>query len=268
MDVLVKNNTNNSLEFSIFCQKTNSNYYIHYFSCHDDNVKYATISSMFLRAYRVCDPQYLDTEINTIYNVFSELSYPKWFIDVAHRKARKTYFKINATSEENKEKKCIVVPFNQNLKFLNFFFKESTYKLVFNNPGTIGKTLINNKTKLNKEAGVYQIPCKDITCGRSYFGETGRSLNIRINEHKNEIRKGNDLNALFHHMESTNHAIDFQKKELLFCSEDYIERRIVESCLIDSRSNFNISSGHFKINKFLNKVILKDVDKKIAKTVN
>ena len=96
----------------------------------------------------------------------------------------------------------------------------------------------------------------------------GRSLDIRIKEHKNEIRKGNDLNAHFHHMESTNHAIDFQKKELLFCSEDYVKRRIVESCLIDSQANFIISSGHFKINKILNKIILNDVDKKKPRAVN
>ena len=230
-------------------------------------MKYSTISSMFLRAYRVCDPQYLDNELNTIFNIFSDLSYPKWFVDVAHRKARKTYFKIN-TEKENSDKQCIVLPFNQNLKFLKNTLKESNFKLVFNNPETIGKTLINNKSKVNIEAGVYQIPCKDVNCKKSYFGETGRSLNIRISEHKNDIRRGNELNALFNHMESTDHGIDFQKKELLFCSEDYIERRIVESCLIDSQPNFNISAGHFKINKILNKIILNDVSKKRARTVH
>ena len=267
LDVLVRKKQDNFLEFSVFRKATHSNSYIHYFSSHDNSVKTSTISSMFLRAYRVCNPQFLDDEISRIYEIFSSLFYPKWFIDKAHSKSRKTYFRTNPVREEDDYKRCIVLPFNSNLKFLNNVLKESSYKLAFNNPGTIGKTLINNKPKQTIEAGVYKIPCKEVTCGKSYYGETGRSLDIRIKEHKNDIRRGNDQNALFHHMESSSHGIDFEKKELLFRSEDYVERRIVESCLIDSKNNFNISAGQFKINKILNKIIIFDMEKKRTRIV-
>ena len=63
-------------------------------------------------------------------------------------------------------------------------------------------------------------------------------------------------------MSSTNHAIYFDKKELIFPSEDYVKRRIVESSLIDSRINFNLSAGQFKLNKILNKIILYDIEKR------
>ena len=267
LDVLVGKKADNFLEFSVYRKATHSNSYIHFFSSHDSSVKYSTISSMFLRAYRVCNPQFLDEEINVIYKIFTNLFYPKWFIDKAHRKSRKTYFKTNSVQEDSDYKRCIVFPFNQNLKFLNNVLKESNYKLAFNNPGTIGKTLINNKPKQTIEAGVYKIPCKDINCGKSYYGETGRSMDVRIKEHKNDIRTGNNQNALFNHMESTAHCIDFENKELFFQSENYIERRIVESCLIDSKSNYNMSAGQFKINKILNKIILFDIEKKRTRIV-
>ena len=85
-----------------------------------------------------------------------------------------------------------------------------------------------------------------------------------MKEHRNDIRRGNNQNALFNHMETSDHCIDFDSKKLVFPSEDYIERRIVESCLIDSKKNFNISAGHFKLNPILNKIILFNVDKKRA----
>ena len=262
LDVMVKNSLNHNLEFLVFRKATHSNSYIHYFSCHDDNVKYSSISSMFLRAYRVCDPQYLDEELAKIFQIFSQLFYPKWFIDEAHRKARKTFFQINSKPDENDPKRCIVLPFNKNLKFLNKVLKDTDYKIAFNNPGTIGKTLISNKDNSKIEAGVYKIPCKEINCKKNYFGETGRNINIRAKEHKNEIRKGNEQNALFSHMNTTSHNIDFDKQELIFPSENYVERRIVESSYIESRSNFNLSAGQFKLNKILNKIILSNIEKR------
>ena len=248
LDVMVRKSLNNNLEFSVFRKATHSNAYIHYFSCHDDSVKYSSISCMFLRAYRTCSPQFLDEEVNNIFEIFSKLSYPKWFIEQGHKKARKTYFQINSKSDDDQFKNCIVLPFNQNLKFLKSILKDTEFKLAFNNPGTLSKTLICNKNS-TIEAGVYSIPCKEPNCKKSYFGETGRNIKIRSKEHKNDIRKGNDQNALFSHMNSTNHAIDFNNQKLLFKSENYVERRIVESCYIDSRNNFNLPDGHFKLSK-------------------
>ena len=67
-------------------------------------------------------------------------------------------------------------------------------------------------------------------------------------------------------MDTTSHAIDFENKKLVFPSENYIERRIVESCLIDTKDNFNISAGHFKLNKILNKILLYNLEEKSKKT--
>ena len=47
------------------------------------------ISSIFLRAYRICSFQYLDKEI---LNIFKCLKYLEWFIKKAHLKARKTFY--------------------------------------------------------------------------------------------------------------------------------------------------------------------------------
>ena len=35
---------------------------------------------------------------------------------------------------------------------------------------------------------VYEVPCED--CDRSYIGESGRSLEVRLAEHQRHVRKG------------------------------------------------------------------------------
>ena len=54
---------------------------------------------------------------------------------------------------------------------------------------------------IEKTEVVYAIHCE---CGRTYIGETGRTLKIRMTEHKRVIRVGDLQNA---HVNSTGHNI-------------------------------------------------------------
>ena len=47
---------------------------------------------MFLRALKVCDPEYLDTELQHINLVAKKLCYPESFINMAWMQARKAYY--------------------------------------------------------------------------------------------------------------------------------------------------------------------------------
>ena len=53
---------------------------------------------MFLRAFRICSPEYFDMEISNIFDIGFRLKYPKKVLDVSLRKARKTFY-----SAENKK---------------------------------------------------------------------------------------------------------------------------------------------------------------------
>ena len=122
--------------------------------------------------------------------------------------------------------------------------------VAFTYPNTISKTLIKNKPKTEENVGVYTIPCK--TCpDAAYFGETGRNLEKRKYEHRRDIRVGNEKSALFCHVRDQQHFFDFDQAKIVFNSNDYLKRRIVESALISSTPNINLSQGHFAFNKVI-----------------
>ena len=65
-----------------------------------DKIKEAAINNIFQRAYKLCDPLFLEHEIEFIYKIFKNLGYEKYFIDKAYYKTRLVYYK-----ERNTEKK-------------------------------------------------------------------------------------------------------------------------------------------------------------------
>ena len=56
--------------------------------------------------------------------------------------------------------------------------------------------------------GVYIIPCKD--CNLMYIGQTGKSLEVRFNQHKDAILK---------HVRGTNHEINWRAAKHVFNSK-------------------------------------------------
>ena len=241
------------LHFSVYRKPTCSNAYIHFYSFHDIRIKKAVVSGLILRAYRVCDAGTLQEDIITIQKIFSELRYPEWFIHEAHMSARRTFF---ATSRQKKEvpKRCLVLPYNEGLASFKRACHGEEVGVAFTYPNTIAKTLIKNKPKSDKNIGVYTIPCK--VCPKTaYVGETGRNLEKRKYEHRRDIRVGNEMSALFCHVRDHQHQIDFDRARIMFRSEDYVKRRIVESALISTTENMNLSQGHFAFNKVIAGII-------------
>ena len=102
------------------------------------------------------------------------------------------------------------------------------------------------------------MPCKDCP-NNAYICETGRDLKQRIYEHKRDIRVGNTSSAVFCHVRDFDHVVDFNNCQLVFKSNNYIKRRIVESSLISSTPNFNMSVGQYSFNSIICNQIIKQV---------
>ena len=252
LDVLIHKESS-GLHFSVYRKATNSNAYIHYYSFHDKRIKKAVISGMFLRAYRICNSDKLQDEIEHIQGIFTELRYPEWFIHDAHISARKTFFKKGNTTREP-PRKCLVVPYNEGFRGFKKVCQQESVGVAFTYPNTISKTLIKNKPKTEENVVVYTMPCK--TCPqKAYVGETGRNLEKRKYEHRRDIRVGNEKSALFCHVRDQQHVFDFDQAKIVFRSNDYLKRRIVESALISSTPNVNLSQGHFAFNKVIAGII-------------
>ncbi len=87
------------------------------------------------------------------------------------------------------------------------------------------------------------IPC---SCGSPYIGETGRSLQVRITEHKRAVRIGDPKNAISIHANSTGHAIDWNNSEVIAYKKSLPRWKFREAAIIHrTANNINTVSGSF-----------------------
>ena len=91
----------------------------------------------------------------------------------------------------------------------------------FSASGTIRQKMRSVKDGINPEQlkGVYTI---NYSCGRSYIGETGRSLQKRLKEHEVDIRyERSRTSALAEHSSKTKHQIRLEDATIIAKEEHY-----------------------------------------------
>ncbi len=133
------------------------------------------------------------------------------------------------------------------------FCKKLYINIGFKYTSTIKSLLINNKTSVNKTAGVCNIPCQD--CDLVYVEETGWDLDIRIKEHKYAVKTCNTNNVVFKHIYDTNHNIDWQNSCLIYKCNDYKKCKVIESICIQKYNSFNLSEGTYKTDPIMRSLV-------------
>ena len=134
--------------FSIYRKPTHSNQYIHWYSWHPERVKRSSLFSLFLRAYRICDQLYLQSEISFIYKAFENSGFPRHIIDSVHRGVRSKFFHQNPppSEEPSEQPPTISLPHG---KFSNSHvsrvFKSYDCRVVNRANNTIRSQLVNNR---------------------------------------------------------------------------------------------------------------------------
>ena len=93
-----------------------------------------------------------------------------------------------------------------------------------------------------KTGVVYSVPRS--ICKKSYIGETGRTLEKRISEHKYAIQTGNLNNGLAKHYIETGHLPNWNSSSIIGYEDNIIKRKILESIKIKtSNNNLNLDEG-------------------------
>ena len=83
--------------------------------------------------------------------------------------------------------------------------------LVFRHSNKLKSQLINNKPPSTRQSGVYKIDCD--SCHKSYIGETGYDLSIRIKEHTDDLGLGKKAESgIVNHNKETGHSFNFGKR--------------------------------------------------------
>ncbi|KAJ4443243.1 hypothetical protein ANN_04911 [Periplaneta americana] len=98
------------------------------------------------------------------------------------------------------------------------------------------------KLKSGLKEGIYKIPCE---CGEVYIGQTGRTIEDRIKEHKRNLRLYYpEKSAVAQHSIEKEHKILFDHTKVINKSSHYWDRTIKEAIEIKlEKNNFNRDSG-------------------------
>ena len=259
LDVMVRHNPlNQSFEFAVYRKPTNSESYIHFYSFHSEKIKSNVIVNFVIRAYRICDPQFLDTELLHIRKVFKKLCYPEHFIDKAFTRAKRQIYNPVSDRSNSNNQRFLSIPFHPSILPLQMKINRNMKEdinVVFKFENTIRKKLVRNKTEdeTNKEIGVYEIPCKE--CNLKYYGETGRNLDVRTGEHKTAYILMAKNNVLVKHSWDMDHRIDWDATKIIYKSKNVGHRRLVEGAAINLGYSMEGNKAFTQEDKFMNTII-------------
>lgn len=235
------------VKYRVYRKNTNKEDYIHYFSAHSKRIKSGVVIGFFLRAMRVCSQEYLQEECEHIMGSFQNLKYPKAFILDCRNKAKR----IKETSNKKKEKpkeQVIIVPRSEHTGTIGSYVKRSGIRLIEQSGQKIGQVMVTKKPQArNDDSLVYQIPCKG--CYMPYYGETSRGLKKRITEHKRDIRVHNNNSSLVKHLEVCNSFPDWDNAKTLKSGLSKLDRKMLESSLIEAFACTNSKAGDIKLAK-------------------
>ena len=76
-----------------------------------------------------------------------------------------------------------------------------------------------------------------------YIGQTGRTLEQRIKEHKYYVSRADQEKAVCQHVSATDHPPDWLGARMVYRSANEKKRLVVESSLIKKIPNYNLMGG-------------------------
>ena len=126
--------------------------------------------------------------------------------------------------------------------------------------GDIVKHKNKNNLKVNEGSIIYKIPCK--SCSLCYIGETGRGIEKRLNEHKNDVRAHRLSNSIVVHIEERDHLPDWGKTEVLYKGADKKMRKTLEAAFIATNNIFNHREGFITLSSITSQLIINGVNKR------
>ena len=252
---------NDKIQRSVYRKPTYKNDIIHFYSHHTEKIKSGIIIGFYLRALRICSPEYLDNEMKYIEESFTTLRYPKHFIRSARRKAYKIFKNKDniqvINDNKNQKFRRITLPTNRISKSLaknliNFNIE------ICNQTSTTIKDITRNTPNKPPESNacIYSIPCTG--CNSVYIGQTSRTLKQRLDEHRRALKSADPKNALVIHRNAKNHNFNIKKAHPIKFIKASPKRKLIESTLISQYKTIKQKTGSYHIAKPLLKFILNE----------
>jgi len=196
--------------------------------------------SLINRVILLSHPEFHKSIFDFIINVFLDNGYPLDLIFSSIR--RRLQIKSHLNSQKCNEQKEVpshsyfIIPYVSCIskKFMQLFKNNSFCKLVFSCYNKLSKFIKIHKDALpssSRSNVVYKINCLD--CDTSYIDQTKCTLNTRVSEHRNHVRRNITQNSVITDNRSNfRHELDWDNVKILDEEMNYNKRLISEMIFI------------------------------------
>ena len=249
LELNVMRRENGSFTFSIYRKPCHAGNYLHAYSYQPLTQKSTVIRSMYLRAYRFCDTQFLTDEEDHIKQSFLKLGYTNKFIDkckVSAYKGRMNEIKKRnlltlqelpfarhtiTPAEKQEPLATLTLPYHPCMLKLRSRLTEMGIRLAFSSNSKL-QQLLRRKSAIGGQpkGSVYVVNCS--TCPKVYVGQTGKQVEDRMGQHSRDPSYDSSVGAITTHNKLAGHVMDLMNPTRVYNSDCYYTRVTVEAALI------------------------------------
>ena len=240
---------NNQLLHTVYRKPTNKDDFIHYYSGHAEEVKAQVVKGFYRRAFRICNDQFLQAELDYITNAFNKLRYPRGKLLNWKRQVQQNLSRQQTAPKEKLP--WITLPASNATTEVAGLLK-GLVNIATPSGTKIGQILKRKQEKQTYSplSCVYEIPCSKCP-DASYIGETRRGFKEkRLSEHQSDVRKMRVTNAMVKHLKLyPDHKPAWDKSKVLYEKLSNADRKLLEACTIATKSTVNSTRGKFPVSE-------------------
>ena len=252
LDIKLIRNADGSIRLKIYRKATHTDQYLMFDSHHPIQHKLSVVRTLLNRKEDIItneeDKQEEDDHIRA---VLKTCKYPTWAIDRVQKeitdKKQGVEKPKRERSSEQKHRGRVNLPYVAGVtERIQRALKKRGIETPVRPHRTLRNVLVHPKDKIedDKKCGVvYHVPC--LNCDNVYIGETGRKLQIRIKEHKDECDKKNSTiktrsksitedtsefkSAISEHCRDKNHLMNWSDISIIDRENDRHRRLVKEA---------------------------------------
>ena len=235
LDVLLYRSEDGSVSTSVYRKPTHTDRYLDFASHHPLLHKAAVVKTLFSRADTISSCALkLHEEHAHIVRALHLNNYPDQFVSRVRSRSS------SRPTDDSHTKKRVVIPYVRGLsEAIQRVLLDVGVRVMFRPHMTLRQQLVHPKDPVPssmKSGVVYSIPCT--TCPAVYVGQTSRSLETRLKEHKAAVRHAKtEVSAVAEHVWKENHQMDFQQASILAQEPDTCQRCLLESWFIQTEKH-------------------------------
>ena len=244
LDVLVQRE-GSSLVTTVYRKTTHTDCYLNFRSNHHPRIKTGIVKCLAHRAKSVCHPSHMKSELEHLQEVFTLNDYPLHVVKRCLEKTSMNTTTTDSTEPADDKPKILCLPYVRDLsESIERSCRDLNLKIVFQSRRTLHTILSkvkDNPAEEKVKGVVYKIDC---SCGDTYIGETGRTLKVRLKEHKRAVCTQLSTNGIAVHVNQTGHDIEWNSAQVLERESKWWKRRYKEALRIQAESTtMNLDQG-------------------------